>query len=106
MGALSKVFFTQTHPYLLFIKKKKHLVWVHCPRFLYPNSRLLIICKKKIFSMGALSKVRQIRIADFIKGVVATRRWITDWKNLLYQDRVDVPDKLHAIFANVVALQM
>ena len=25
---------------------------------------------------GALSKVRQIRIADFIKEVVATRRWI------------------------------
>ena len=29
---------------------------------------------------GAISKVRQIRIADFIKGVVATRRWETDWK--------------------------
>ena len=28
---------------------------------------------------GAISKVHQIRIADFIKGVVATRRWETDW---------------------------
>ena len=71
----------------------------------YPNSRLSIIYKK-ILSISALSKVRQIRIADFIKGVVATRRWITDWTNLLCQHREVVPNKLHAIFANVVALQM
>ena len=28
---------------------------------------------------GTLSNVRQIRIADFIKTVVATRRWVVDF---------------------------
>ena len=36
------------------------------------------------FVVKKLSKVRQIRIADFIKEVVATRRWNTDWKTHIY----------------------
>ena len=33
----------------------------------------------KDITEGTLSNVRQIRIADFIKTVVATRRWIVDF---------------------------
>ena len=33
----------------------------------------------KDITEGTLSNVRQIRVADFIKTVVATRRWIVDF---------------------------
>ena len=36
---------------------------------------------------GALSKVRQIRIADFIKEVVATRRWMETSLNYCIKKR-------------------
>ena len=65
-GAISKVLLN----FIFYLGKKlskvKFLVFL-----------IFFFCKK-------LSKVRQIRIADFIKEVVATRRWNTDWKTHIY----------------------